>query len=121
MDRRSLLKLFGAGATVAPLAADGSLVVRATAKLVEPAKVELHERLPWQSPMGLLNSRKVWLQTRFVTETGVMEMEAESVVMNVNVQSPPYHYLGIEELEWTIKGRVVAPTRQRWTDVHQRR
>lgn len=39
MDRRSLLKWFGAGAIIAPVA-DGSPVLSAQARIVEPPKVE---------------------------------------------------------------------------------
>lgn len=56
MDRRDLLKFFGAGAIIAPMV-DGKVMREAEALIVEPPKVEIVKELPRQmSPQGLVNA-----------------------------------------------------------------
>jgi hypothetical protein len=74
VNRRDLLKLFGAGATIAPVAASGVPLLETTARLVEPPKVELFDQVPITEPLSfmkaMIGGRLVSAVTTLTTDTG---------------------------------------------------
>jgi hypothetical protein len=115
IDRRELLKLFGVGAAVVPIVG-GAPLAAAEARLVEPAKVELHDNL---DVLGAEDARlygssgKYRLTARF-SQPGRKPavFEADTYVFEVKNGVLYSHWawngdalLGERYLEYEIKGR----------------
>lgn len=121
MNRRGLLKLFGAGAAIVPLIG-GVPEVASAAKLIEVPKLE-----PIVSPSEVVSlppfnkSGKVGIVVTITEENGKRyQFSADTFVMETNVErvdvtdhtgyrSPFRSFIpGPSYLEWQLRGRMIA-------------
>jgi len=109
LDRRNLLKLFGAGATIVPLIG-GEPEVTAPVKLIEEAKFEPVVLKP---SMGLpnLTNIKYHITVDVVTENQEhFRFSADAFTIDVKIKTGginsmfPLAAAGKHEIEWMLKG-----------------
>lgn len=127
MNRRDLLKLFGVGATIAPLAASGLLVPNVQAKLIEEPKVDIQvvPSLPAAELFSAAASRRVYEMEIILTdkEKGQrMHFSTDTYLtdFSFNLSNPSWvevttiegyrdrrEYLPARQTEWTMHGVTV--------------